>query len=194
MNSFVTGDTIKALREKKGMTQKQLADDLLVSDKTISKWETGRGLPDITLLEPLAKALGVSVSELLSGQCMTNNNRSASLLRGHFYVCPVCGNVIYAIGEGAFSCCGITLPPLESETEDEAHTFTLQTVENETYVTVAHPMTKDHSLSFFAWVTGDGALLRKLYPEQDAEARFTLRGHGTLYLYCNHHGLYGRRI
>ena len=94
MDSFVTGDTIKALREKKGMTQKQLGDQLLVCDKTISKWETGKGLPDITLLEPLAKALGVSVSELLSGRCMTNQNRSASLLRGHFYVCPLCGNVI----------------------------------------------------------------------------------------------------
>lgn len=194
MNSFVTGDTIKALREKKALTQKQLADQLLVCDKTISKWETGKGLPDITLLEPLASALGVSVSELLSGQCMTNRNRSASLLRGHFYVCPVCGNAIFAVGEGAFSCCGVALPPLESEPEDEAHTFALERVENETYLTVAHPMTKSHYLSFFAWVTGDQVEIKKLYPEQNAETRFTFRGHGMLYMYCNHHGLYGRRI
>ena len=77
MNSYVTGPVIKALREKKNYTQKQLADRLAVSDKTISKWETGRGLPDLSLLEPLASALGVSVAELLSGEQITNQNRSA---------------------------------------------------------------------------------------------------------------------
>ena len=65
MNNYVTGSTIKSLREKKNYTQKQLADILCVSDKAISKWETGKGLPDIFLLEPIAKALGVSVAELI---------------------------------------------------------------------------------------------------------------------------------
>lgn len=194
MNTFVTGETIKSLREKKGLTQKQLADQLLISDKTVSKWETNKGLPDITLLEPLAKSLAVSVSELLSGQCMQNSNRSASMLRGHFYVCPICGNVIYAAGEGAYSCCGVTLPPLESESEDDDHRMVIEAVENEKYITVNHPMTKEHYLSFIAWVTGDGVEIRKWYPEQNAETRFFLRGHGMLYLYCNHHGLYGRRV
>lgn len=194
MNTFVTGDVIRALREKKGLTQKQLSEKLLISDKTVSKWETGRGLPDITLLEPLAQCLNVSVAELLSGACIINRNRSASLLRGHFYVCPLCGNVIYAAGEGAFSCCGILLPPLEAEAEEENHRFTLENVENEQYLTMAHPMTKEHYLSFFAWVTGSEVRIVKLYPEQNAESRFQLRGHGVLYAYCNRHGLYFRRI
>ncbi|MDD3335153.1 MAG: helix-turn-helix domain-containing protein [Eubacteriales bacterium] len=194
MNHFVTGETIKTLREKKNLTQKQLADQMMISDKTVSKWETNKGLPDITLLEPLAKSLSVSVAELLSGQCMQNRNRSASMLRGHFYVCPVCGNVIYATGEGAFSCCGVTLPPLETEDSDDAHAIQVENVENEKFVTIDHPMTKEHYLSFIAWVTGDEVRIQKLYPEQNAEARFMLRGHGMLYTYCNHHGLFGKRV
>ena len=67
MDQYVTGSTIKALREKKKLTQKQLAELLAVSDKTISKWETQKGLPDITLINPLAETLGVSIGELLSG-------------------------------------------------------------------------------------------------------------------------------
>ena len=59
----------------------------------------------------LAKTLGVSVAELLSGECVLNRNRSGNMFKSRFYDCPVCGNVICAMGEGAFSCCGVTLPP-----------------------------------------------------------------------------------
>lgn len=194
MSTFVTGDTIRMLREKAGLTQKQLAVQLCLSDKTISKWETNRGLPDITLINPLAATLGVSVSELLSGQCMQNRNRSGNLLRSKFYVCPVCGNIIHAMGEGAYSCCGIVLPPLEAEPEDDEHRFQIEDVENEHFITIAHPMTKEHSLSFLAWVTGDRLTLVKWYPEGNAETRIQLRGRGILYAYCNRHGLYMRRV
>ena len=81
MNTYITAPTIKALREQKKLTQVQLADQLSVSHKTISKWETGKGLPDISLLEPLDKALDVSLPELFFGQPTTNANRSANLLR-----------------------------------------------------------------------------------------------------------------
>ena len=57
MNQYVTGAIIKELREKNKMTQLQLAEKLGVSDKTISKWETAKGYPDITLLEPIAISL-----------------------------------------------------------------------------------------------------------------------------------------
>ena len=115
MDSYVTGGTIKALREKNKMTQRALAEKIGVSDKAVSKWETGRGLPDLTLLEPLSAALGVSVAELLSGEQITNQNRAGNPLRGKFYVCPVCGNVIHAFGEGAFHCCGVALPKSEAK-------------------------------------------------------------------------------
>ena len=67
MNQYVTGTTIKELREKNKITQVQLSEKLGVSDKTVSKWETGKGYPDITLLEPIADALRVSVAELITG-------------------------------------------------------------------------------------------------------------------------------
>ena len=86
--NYITGSTIRILREKKRYTQKQLAERLSVSDKTISKWETGKGLPDVSMVEPLAKELQVSVAELLSGEQIINRNAAANLLRARFYVCP----------------------------------------------------------------------------------------------------------
>ena len=77
MNHYITGSTIRELREKKKMTQAELAGRLDVSDKTISKWETSKGLPDISLIEPLAKVLGISVVELLTGDCVSNSNISS---------------------------------------------------------------------------------------------------------------------
>ena len=190
MDHYVTGAVIKALREKKMLTQAQLADQLGVSDKTISKWETGRGLPDITLLEPLAGALSVSVPELLSGQTLSNRNRGGNMLRGKFYVCPVCGNVIHATGEAMLSCCGVSLPPLEAENGDCG----IEKIEDELFVTLDHPMTREHHISFFAYVTLDRTELVKLYPEGNPEARFFNRGRGKLYWYCNRHGLFCREI
>lgn len=194
MNHYVTGSTIRELRETKKLTQKQLAETLCVSDKTVSKWETGRGLPDISLLEPLASALGISVAELLSGECFINANRSANLLRSKFYVCPICGNVIWAAGEGAFSCCGVSLPPLEAEEPDDAHKICVERIENEWYATVDHPMSKSHFISFLAFVTDNRVQIARLYPEQNAEARFSLCGQGRLYAYCNRHGLFSLRV
>lgn len=192
--SYVQNETIRALRERKALTQKQLAEKLCISDKTISKWETGKGLPDISLLEDLARALGVSLTELMTGDLQTNENRSANLRRMGFYVCPVCGNVITAVGKGSFSCCGIPLPVQEAQPEDNAHTITVEPVEDEICVTIAHPMTKSHYISFIAWVSNDRAELVKMYPEQDITVRFKKRGHGTVYAYCNRDGLFSRRL
>ncbi|MEA4972323.1 MAG: helix-turn-helix domain-containing protein [Candidatus Metalachnospira sp.] len=194
MLNYVTGNTIKSLREKKNYTQKQLADIINVSDKTISKWETGKGLPDISLLEPLAKSLSVSVAELLSGEYVTNINRSGNMLRSKFYVCPICGNVIHATGEGSFSCCGITLPVQEAEAFDESHCLLIARMENDWFMSIEHPMEKEHYISFFAYVTANKVQIIKLYPEQNPEVRFPISGHGIIYAYCNKHGLFSKRI
>ena len=194
MTNYVTGAAIRALREMRGYTQKELAEKLSVSDKAVSKWETGRGLPDITLLEPLAKTLGVSVTELLSGECVVNRNRSANLLRGSFYVCPVCGNVLWAAGQGSYSCCGVTLPPLEPEAPDAAHEIKVETVDCEHYVHLDHPMEREHHISFLAHVTTDRVEIVKLYPEMEAETRFRMSGPGRIYAYCNRHGLFEVKI
>ena len=189
MDHYVTGTTIKKLRENKRMTQAELAEKIGVSDKTVSKWETMRGLPDITLLEPLAKALGVSIPELMTGDMITNNNVSANMLRSKFYVCPVCGNVLHSTGESMISCHGITLPALAAEECDEEHEIKVERIEDEHYVTLSHDMKKDHYISFIAYVTSNKFEMVKLYPEGNAEARFLMRGHGMIYAYCNRHGL-----
>ena len=194
MNPYVTGAAIKQLREQRRLTQAELADRIGVSAKTVSKWETAKGLPDVSLLEPLAKALSISVIELMNGEQITNRNVSANMLRSKFYVCPVCGNIIHSMGDSLMSCCGITLPALEAEEADEEHTVTIERVEDEHFITVHHPMTKQHYISFLAYVTTDRIQLVKLYPEGNAETRMQLWGRGYLYWYCNRHGLYKRKI
>ena len=190
MNTYITGTTIKNLRESRDLTQADLAAAIGVSSKTISKWETAKGLPDITLLQPLAQALGISVIELMNGQPVENHNRSGNMLRTKFYVCPLCGNIIHTTGSTLISCCGITLPPLEAEAPDEDHALTIEPVEDEHFLTICHPMTKTHHISFLAYLTTDRLQLIKFYPEGPAQTRLPLRGMGTLYYYCNHHGLF----
>ncbi len=194
MDNYITGATIKRLREARGITQTQLAAQIGVSSKAVSKWETAKGLPDITLIEPLAKALGVSVMELMSGNTVINKNISSNILLSKFCVCPVCGNIIRTTGNAVVSCCGITLPPLEAEEIDDAHRITVEKVEDEHFITVNHEMTKTHFISFIAYLTSDRVQFVKFYPEGNAETRLQLRGRGYLYIYCNKHGLMKKKI
>lgn len=194
MDTYITGATIKKLREEKGLTQLQLAESLGVTPKAVSKWETAKGLPDISLVEPLSKTLGVSVMELMSGETVINKNLSSNILFSKFYVCPVCGNVIHTTGATVISCCGITLPALEADEVDEWHEISIENVEDEKFITVSHDMTKSHYISFIAYVTSDKIHFVKLYPEGNAETRMQFRGRGFLYIYCNRHGLMKMKI
>ncbi len=190
MDQYVTGAVIKGLREKNKLTQHQLAERLGVSDKTVSKWETAKGFPDITLLEPIAEAFRISVAELISGNTVHNANVSANMLRSKFYVCPVCGNVIHSMGESVIHCHGIQLVPLAAEPTDIRHMAFIERVEDEYYVRIDHSMTKQHYISFTAAVSSDGMQLVKLYPEGSSEARFKMRGVRRIFFYCNHDGLF----
>ena len=194
MNTYVTGATIKELRESRKLTQAELAERIGVSSKTVSKWETAKGLPDISLLQPLSQALGISVIELMNGEHITNQNTSANMLRCKFYVCPLCGNIIHSTGNAVVSCCGIILPPLEAEETDNTHTIAIENVEDEHFLTIPHPMTKQHFISFIAFVTSDRIQMVKLYPEGNAETRLQLRGKGQIYYYCNQHGLFNKKV
>ena len=194
MDSYITGSAIKNLREKKQITQAELADKLCVSSKAVSKWETGKGLPDINLIEPLSAALGVSVMELMSGDAVINQNISSNILRSKFYVCPLCGNIIRTMGDAVVSCCGITLPSLEAEEIDSDHEIKLTKVEEEYFVKINHDMTKKHYISFVAHLTSDRVQFVKFYPEGNAETRLNLRGGGYLYIYCNKHGLMRKKL
>ena len=190
MNQYVTGAVIKKLREKNNMTQLQLAERLSVSDKTVSKWENGKGYPDITLLEPIAEVFRISVTELISGNTIQNENVSANMLRSKFYVCPICGNVIHSMGEAAIQCHGILLSSLEAEMTDEHHMIFIERIEDEYYVRINHSMTKEHYISFIAAASSDGIQMVKLYPEGSAEARLKIRGVKRIFFYCNRDGLF----
>lgn len=190
MNQYVTGSMIKALREKKRLTQAELAELLHVSDKTVSKWENAKGYPDISLLEPIAQVFGISIAELLSGKAVSNVNISANMMRSHFYVCPVCGNAIHTMGEASISCHGILLTPAQAESPDEQHKVFIECIEDEYFVRIEHDMTKQHYISFMAALSSDRIQMVKLYPEGNAEARFQLRGVKQILFFCNQDGLF----
>ncbi len=73
MDQLKTGKFIAAMRKEQGLTQRELADKLFISDKTVSKWECGNGLPEISLMMPLCELLGVTVNELLTGKRLTDS-------------------------------------------------------------------------------------------------------------------------
>lgn len=190
MNQYVTGTVIKELREKCKLTQAELATKLNVSDKTISKWETAKGYPDISLLEPIAKIFGISITELISGNAVTNVNVSANVMRSKFYVCPVCGNIIQSMGEAVIHCHGVLLTPCQAEETDENHKIFIERVEDEYYVRVEHDMKKEHYISFIAGLSTDKIQMIKLYPEGNAEARIKINGVKKILFYCNRDGLF----
>ena len=190
MNQYVTGSVIKNLREKKKLTQSELAQALAVSDKAVSKWETGKGYPDITMLEPLSKSLGVSVTELLAGETVENTNLSANMLRSKFYICPICGNVICSTGETVINCHGLQLSPEEEDPCDDRHNMLIKKTEDEYYIKIDHEMTKQHNISFAAAISPSRIQFEKFYPEQDAETRFKIGGVSRIYFYCNRDGLF----
>ena len=194
MNPYVTGNVIKELREKCQLIQAELAERLGVSDKTVSKWETAKGYPDISLLEPIAKALGVSITELVTGNAISNVNVSANMLRSKFYVCPICGNIIHSMGEAVMQCHGILLSPCQPEETDENHMIFIERVEDEYYIRIGHDMTKQHYISFVAALSSDKIQMIKLYPEGNAETRVKINGVKKILFYCNRDGLFSRTI
>lgn len=190
MNQYITGAVIKELREKNHLTQAELAEKLCISDKTVSKWETAKGYPDISLLEPIAQVFGISITELLSGNAVSNVNVSANMLRSKFYVCPVCGNIVHSMGEAVIHCHGVLLTPAQPEETDENHKIFIEKVEDEYYVQIEHAMTKKHYISFVAALSSDKIQMTKLYPEGNAEARFKMNGVKKFLFYCNRDGLF----
>ena len=190
MDQYITGAVIRELREKKHLTQAELAEKLNVSDKTVSKWETGKGYPDITLLEPIAGVFSVSVAELISGNVASNRNPAADMLRTEFYVCPVCGNVITGTGRAAISCHGVQLIPAEAEEAGGAHTAAVERVEDKYLVCIEHPMTKRHYISFIAALSPARVPRGKVHAECSAGARFKIQGVKKLLFYCNRDGMF----
>ena len=194
MDCSKVGKLIFALRTEKNMTQKELADAMNLSDRTVSKWERGIGCPDVSLLNELSKILGVNIERILSGDLAPNENDGGNMKKVCFYVCPTCGNILFSTGESDISCCGRKLLALAVEAESGSHIMNVEVIEDDYYVTMKHEMTKSHYISFVAFVGYDSVLLMKQYPEQDAAFRFPILHGNRLLAYCNNHGLWEKRI
>ncbi|MCT4619107.1 MAG: helix-turn-helix domain-containing protein [Marinisporobacter sp.] len=184
------GKLILSLRKEKNMTQKEIADAMNISDKTISKWERGLGCPDVSLLNDLSHILGVNIEKILLGDLSPNDADGGNMKRIKFYVCPSCGNLVNNTGQAEISCCGRKLEPLIAKPEDDTHNIRIDEIEEDYYITIPHEMSKSHYISFVAYVKYDRVLIVKLYPEQDAAVRFPKMYGGKLYFYCSQHGLW----
>lgn len=190
MNLESVGQLLRRLRKEKGLTQQQIGDRLNISAKTVSKWECGCGFPDVSVLKELSEILDVNINIILSGDLQQNKEETGNMRKTGFYVCSDCGNILLSTGNSEISCCGRKLTRLEAKPSDEKHSLKVETIEDEFYITFDHSMTKEHYISFVAYVGCDRALIVRLYPEQNAEVRFPKMYGGKLYFYCNQHGLF----
>ena len=190
MDLIKNGKLLRELRISASMTQKQVADILGIQPKTVSKWETGKGFPDVSVISQLADIFGVSEKILLEGSFVKNKPEPGNLKRIRFYVCPCCGGTLYGTGESQVMCCGKFLKPLESQKSHHDHLFKLTVIENDFYIEFNSEMTKEHYIGFVAYVRMDRVLFIRLYPEQEPAIRFPAMYGGTLYYYCTKHGLF----
>nr|WP_106779359.1 helix-turn-helix domain-containing protein [Lysinibacillus timonensis] len=190
MDNRKVGELIYHLRKEKGLTQKQLADQMNISDRTISKWERGIGCPDVSLLPNLSKLLGVNIENILDGELSSNAFVGGNMKRSNYYVCQSCQNIVLATGDITLSCCGRKLEALEAKKATEEQKLLITEIDNEWFISSDHPMTKDHYISFIAFATRDQVNVLKQYPEWGLQTRIPKRNHGKLYWYDTQHGLY----
>ena len=190
MDCKKTGQMIRQLRLAKKLTQHQLAEQLNISPKTVSKWECGHGCPDLPLLKPLASCLGVQLETLLNGKLCECSPLAGNMRNTKFYVCPTCGSITASTGDIQLSCCGKVLAPLNAKKADAEEKLKTESVEDEWFITSNHPMTKECFISFLAFASGDSVQILKQYPEWDLQVRLPRRKHGTLYYYSTQRGLF----
>lgn len=184
------GQLILQLRKERGLTQKQVAEKLNITNKTISKWECGNGCPDVTLWGELSAILGADILKLLEGELKPNIKDVGKIDKVRFYVCPKCGNILISTSDAAISCCGRKLSALKSIPATDEHKMNIEQIEMEYYITVDHEMSKSHYIYFAAYVHYDTVLLLRLYPEQNPSFYLpVMKSKGNLYLYCTEHGL-----
>jgi len=194
MDQIKTGELIRQLRLESGLTQKQLAESLNVSDKAVSKWECGNGCPDVSLLSELSDIFGTDVQTLLSGRINKNESEKGNMKKLKFYVCKECGNIITATSEAAVTCCGNKLTALEPVKAEGADMLKTEDLGGEWFISSEHEMKKEHYISFVAYVTDSSAMIFKQYPEWNLQVTLPFYRSGRLVWYCTQHGLFYQDI
>ena len=194
MDNRKVGELIYHLRKEKRLTQKQLADQMNISDRTISKWERGYGCPDVTLLPSLSTLLGVNIENILDGELSSNEFVGGNMKKSNYFVCPSCNNFVLATGDITLSCCGRKLEPLEAQKATDEEKLSIEEIDHEWFISSDHSMTKDHYISFIAFATGDQVQIIKQYPEWSFQTRLPKRKHGKLFWYDTQFGLFYQLI
>lgn len=189
MDQIKIGALICTLRKEKHMTQKQVANQLNISDKAVSKWERGLGFPDVSLLSDLAMLLEINVEALLVGELDANKTAGGNMKKIKFYVCPTCANLITSTNDATISCCGKNLQPAPLEKAKEDEMLSVEKVETDYFISTEHEQSKQHYIAFLALVTGDSIMLKKQYPEWTVQTRLPAFSRGMLVWYCTQHGL-----
>ena len=169
MNAKKTGSLIRSLRIKKGLTQKELAQMICVTDKAVCKWEKGRGCPNITLISQLSKVLGVDIQSILQGYLDKNKKIGENMNHLKFYKCPTCGNLVTSIKSVELSCCGNKLSPVSAQTRSEPeYQPVIQEFDGQYSIKFNHPMTKSDYISQVIVVRYDQIMTVNLYAESEA--------------------------
>ena len=189
MDQIKTGRLIRQRRTALGLTQDQLAQKLHVSDKAVSKWETGNGCPDLSLLGELSEIFGTDIETLLSGEINKNEMENGDMKKLRFYVCRDCGNIITATSDAAVSCCGNKLTALEPRPANDNERLRVEDIGGEWYITSDHEMTKEHHISFVAYVSDSSLMMFRQYPEWAVNINMPVVRFGRLVWYCNKCGL-----
>lgn len=169
MNAEKTGSLIRSLRIKKGLTQKELAHMICVTDKAVCKWEKGRGCPNITLISQLSKVLEVDIQSILQGSLDKNKKIGENMNHLKFYKCPTCGNLVTSIKSVELSCCGNKLSPVSAQTRsDPEYQPVIQEFDGQYSIKFNHPMTKSDYISQVIVVRYDQIMTVNLYAESEA--------------------------
>lgn len=169
MNAEKTGSLIRSLRIKKGLTQKELAQMICVTDKAVCKWEKGRGCPNITLISQLSKVLEVDIQSILQGYLDKNKKIGENMNHLKFYKCPTCGNLVTSIKSVELSCCGNKLSPVSAQTRSEPeYQPVIQEFDGQYSIKFNHPMTKSDYISQVIVVRYDQIMTVNLYAESEA--------------------------
>lgn len=190
MDSAKIGRLIARLRKEKGLTQKEMADALGVSNKTVSKWECGMGCADLSYWADLSVILGVDMAQMMEGEITPNKPDNGNMDKIRFYVCSTCGNILFSTAGAAIFCCGRKLEALTVSAHEEKPLLTVEDSDSDYYITVKHSMTKEHYIAFAAYVKSDKVQFNRMYPEQSPSFRIPASSGGKLYIYCIRHGLY----
>lgn len=191
MDCRKVGELILKLRKERGWTQKCLADKMNISDRTVSKWERGIGLPDVGLLKNLSDIFGIDLGKMLDGDLNERETDGGNMKKVKFYFCPGLRQFSNRPQAAAdVTCCGRKLEPMRENETDEKHLAEVKTIDGEYYISFEHKMEKEHYINYVLCTGYDRVLVVRLYPEQGGEVRVPRISGAKIYLACSRDGLF----